>query len=480
MKDVLKRREKPYTKLFVKTRYFVLITILILLLPFLFRFNSLIPGDENYLISRMSHSILEKKNLYDNFSFGGRAATYPIGAIIILTLFNKFDNFILVLIPILFGIASVLLYVKILRKFNVDDTVVFMSFLILIFSNAFLYNFTIFNFYTIPVFLFLLGFYFLIENKYAASFILFALMPFFGFFNFATSFLLIFSYLVWKREHKKFLIYFALVLITNFIAYFWVIKNFGFPNYSINNFAISIQSIVTEFNGFGVSLFVLVLSLLGLRKLWEKKYSYLLLYIYLLFLFILVFIDSRLIIYLAFILSYLSSLGLINIYYSKWELVNVKKIMMLILAIGIIFSSISYVTKFKYIAPDEDIYNGLVYLKGNSEDNAVVFSHYKNGILINSISERKNFIDKNFLYIKDIKRRLRDNDEILYSRNLRKTEALLNKYNISYIFITKDMKQGLVWNNDNEGLLFVMKFSTTENFIKIYENNGVEIWKYFG
>ena len=62
------------------------------------------------------------------------------------------------------------------------------------------------------------------------------------------------------------------------------------------------------------------------------------------------------------------------------------------------------------------------------------------------------------------------------SRNLKDTEALLNKYNIRYIFITQDMKEGLVWTDNNQGLLFLLK--NGETFKKPYSSDKIEIWQY--
>tara|TARA_Y100000034_G_scaffold136982_1_gene217935 strand:+ start:14878 stop:16314 length:1437 start_codon:yes stop_codon:yes gene_type:complete len=477
MNVALQKKEKQSIRSVVKTKYFLIISLIILVLPFLIRSNFIIPGDDSYLINRIAETIIWNFNLSDQLSFAGRPLVYPLGTILFFSLFSKLNNLVFLFLPGLFGILSSWMFVKILKKFNIDNVTILVSFIILLLSNTFLYNFTTVNFFMIPVFLMLLGFYLFLNNKYVLSLVLFSLMPFFGFFNFITSFFLVSLYLIYKKENRKLGYYILGVFITSIIAFLWQIVKFGLPDYSFQGFAYILQNIITEFNGFGVSLFVIVLGLIGLKKLWENKYKYNIIYLYLFMLSLLVFFEPKLIIYLTFLLSYLAALGLIKIYNTRWEVNSIKKITIAILIFGIIFSGFGYTTKFESLEPNKNIQESLEYIRDTSNKEDVVFSHYKNGIFINSIAQRENFIDKNFLYVQDIDERIKDNEDISHSRNLEKTKKLLNKYGIRYIYVTKDMTNGLVWNDDNDGLLFVARFS--ENFIEVYENDDVQIWKYF-
>ena len=78
-----------------------------------------------------------------------------------------------------------------------------------------------------------------------------------------------------------------------------------------------------------------------------------------------------------------------------------------------------------------------------------------------------NSYDQNFLY--------KVEDSIFQSRDLFQTLSLLRKYSIDYIWITPEMKAGLVWNREGEGLLFL--FENSETFKKVYSEEGYEIWK---
>ena len=65
---------------------------------------------------------------------------------------------------------------------------------------------------------------------------------------------------------------------------------------------------------------------------------------------------------------------------------------------------------------------------------------------------------------------------MFYTRDFEIAKSVIEKYNIKYVYITPDMKNGLVWNEPEEGLLFVLEFSGN-NFKKVYNNNEVEVWR---
>jgi hypothetical protein len=67
-------------------------------------------------------------------------------------------------------------------------------------------------------------------------------------------------------------------------------------------------------------------------------------------------------------------------------------------------------------------------------------------------------------------------NKLFYSRDLTKVLNIFNEFKISYIFITPEMKNGLVWSKDNEGLLYLLN-TNPNHFSLIYNNNGFEIWR---
>ena len=65
--------------------------------------------------------------------------------------------------------------------------------------------------------------------------------------------------------------------------------------------------------------------------------------------------------------------------------------------------------------------------------------------------------------------------EIFKSREFKRTVQLLEDNKISIIWIDKSMKNGQVWNSNDEGLLYMFR---NDRFLKIYDTNGIEIWRF--
>jgi uncharacterized membrane protein len=125
--------------------------------------------------------------------------------------------------------------------------------------------------------------------------------------------------------------------------------------------------------------------------------------------------------------------------------------------------------------PDRNTISSLQWIKENSNRGDVVFSYYTNGLLIESIADRKTVLDSHVSYIQSAGEKFNDSNRTLYSRNLEETKATLDKYDVKYIWITPQMKQGEVWVREEQGLLFL--FRNDETFKKVYSEDGYDVWK---
>ena len=143
---------------------------------------------------------------------------------------------------------------------------------------------------------------------------------------------------------------------------------------------------------------------------------------------------------------------------------------------GILFSGVSFLVGNFQSDPDEGLYDSLVFLGNRASPRDVILSHEKYGFYINSISKRKDFIDINYAHAPRLDLRLFYLDKVFYSRDLTNILKIFNEFQVSHILITPEMKNGLVWNTDNEGLLFLLK-NNPDYFNKMYDKNGFEIWR---
>ena len=60
-------------------------------------------------------------------------------------------------------------------------------------------------------------------------------------------------------------------------------------------------------------------------------------------------------------------------------------------------------------------------------------------------------------------------------RRENKAMQFIDKYKIQYFLITPEMKELLVWQREDQGLLFLLENS--ENFKKLYQDQGIEVWQ---
>ena len=116
-------------------------------------------------------------------------------------------------------------------------------------------------------------------------------------------------------------------------------------------------------------------------------------------------------------------------------------------------------------------------LEANFEVKALVKSKEK-ALLVNknfnpkdlfegvNLEKEKEIEELIFDYSPDVEQRYNDSITTFNSRNLKNTMTILDKYNVTYIWIDKKMKTGQVWEKENQGLLFLLK--NTQLFLKYY------------
>ena len=257
------------------------------------------------------------------------------------------------------------------------------------------------------------------------------------------------------------------------ILYLIYLIKYGVP-YIFFNSGILINYL-SELGGLiSFGIFNLILAAIGLYLLWRKKKQisgYIILFIAIIF----SLYFNSLNIYLNFVFAIAAGFAFVSVIKMDYSLAIIKKLTTALLLFGLLFSTISYTARISNLLPDNSIIDSLEWIKANSKPGEVIFSHYTKGNWIQSIAQRPVLLNSNLIYIENVKTKLNDSDTIFYSRTLKKTDSLLNEYNISYIWLDSGMKKGLVWTEEDEGLLFL--FSNKEKFKNVYSKEGIEIWE---
>src|SRR3989344_921473 len=477
MRNALQKLKKAYRKLFVKEHIILLIGFIALTLPYFFRGFSL-HGQESYFYYRISNLILgENIPSYDFLSFGGRAFLYSIGSPLTLALIKLLSGIsietLLVFLPLIFGFLSLLLFYHILKYFKLRKNTLSFSCYLLILSPAFLYSFVHLTSFAIPLFLNLLGFYLVINKKKLypyLAFLVYLMLSFFEFIHVLFGLLLIFFYFYKIKELKRFIPYSFIILLTLYL-------NNHFIKFGLDIINKKIYGYLFIFGGeYGLSIFLLFLAFFGLMYLWRRKYENIVYYLFFVInLFILV-LNIKYLIYISLILSILAAHGLKYIYKLRWNSLLIRDITVIILLGGVISSGISFLAGNSHQDPNDKIYNALLLLREKTNPRDAVLSHEKYGIYINSIANRKNFVDVNKAYAPRAELRYYYLNKIFHSRDLTNTLKVFNEFRITHILITPEMKNGLVWNTKNEGLLYLLN-KNPQYFKLIYNQGCIEVWE---
>jgi len=477
MENASQKLKRIYTKLFANPYIIFLLAFIILVLPSLIRGFD-IHGQESYFYYRISNYIINNEiPSYDFLSFGGRAFLYNMGSILFLVLFNLLLKIsiinLLVFIPIILGFFSLLLFYLILRDFKVTRTTSSFICYLFILSPVFLYSFTHFTSFPIPLFLNLLGFYFVIKERkifHYLAFFVYIMLSFFDFIHILFALIIIFFYLWKNKKLNRFIPYSVIILLIIYL-------NNSFVHFGINIINYKFYEYFSMLGGeYGLSIFLVFMSFFGMAYLWKKKYKNTLYYLFFILNIIILILNIKYIIYITLILSVLGAYGLKYLYQLKWDSIIIRDLTVIMLIAGVIFSGALFLVNSSERNPNSGVYNALIFIEDNTNPRDVILSHEKYGIYINSISSRKNFVDINKAYAPRSELRFYYLKKIFYDKDLSNTLKLFEEFKITYIFITPEMKNSLVWTNRNQGLLYLID-RNPEYFRLIYNQDGVEVWR---
>ena len=395
----------------------------------------------------------------------------------LLVYFSQFFSLMTVsrIVPFVLGILSVFLFNLILKRFFEEDYKRHVVLLVLVLNPAFIYTFTVSNQHSAAIAFSLAGFYFFMrQGRFSLVFSLafFGVVSLFSLFNALLVILLLFAYILSRHEFQS-----RFVVSVLFLALFSLAKRLSFfYNYSFAPDVNFVGNLLSDLGGLiGFGMFTVVLAVYGVCSWWKEKGYFIYFFVISLVLMMsLYFIGNVANMYLMFFMAVAAGTGFIMLYDSKWNVVAVKNLTLLILVCGILFSSASFMTRLASMDPDPSAVESLVWLSDHAFKDEFVLSHYSNGYLISAISRNPviadSFInseyDQRFLY--------KVQDSIFYSSKLNTVKPLLAAYGVKYVYVTPEMRSGQVWSRPDEGLLFL--FTSQSTFRKVYDKDGYEIW----
>ncbi|RME52429.1 hypothetical protein D6783_04895 [Candidatus Woesearchaeota archaeon] len=223
----------------------------------------------------------------------------------------------------------------------------------------------------------------------------------------------------------------------------------------------------------GVSFILVVLGLIGFVRSWRKSWRWVVLQVGVVVLFgsVVIFEGAR--IFAWVVLTCYAALALSWMGRRKWELQEVQRVSLFIIGCSLLLVFASALKGFILAKPDKELLEGVSFLSSGWSDG--ILAHPADAPFVAFSTGKKVFLLHTLPLDDDLQERVRALRAIWLGRDLNTTLSLLNRYDIRFIIVTPEMRDGAVWERDEEGLLFFLEHS--ERFINVNPDLRVEIWR---
>ncbi|GEM_PF-5367714 len=366
---------------------------------------------------------------------------------------------VLSFIPILLGGLCILLFHKLANKLNFSSKKSLLFMTLVISSPPFIYSLISLSSGLFILTFLLLGTYLLFyEKKTTRIFSLFFFLLAMTFDLFSSFFalgliLMIFFYF---KDQRKFL-----GISFLFCAMFLIIQLFvGVLNpFFEQTTRFSISTLISDLGSeSGLSFFILLLALFAAIG-GERKQRILALFClpllgYSLYI-------GRINLVAASIILFLAMEGLWMLTTKIWTYKNLKELTIYLIILGLLFSTITTIDRTQLLKPYSQEVEALQWIDHNSAPTSVVFSAKAEKEYVAYFAQRP-FVSEFELTDQNI--------NIMNATSVEETTLLLEKFNVSLIYIPESMKT--VFPKDR-GILFVLK---SERFKWVHSYNGAEVW----
>jgi len=223
----------------------------------------------------------------------------------------------------------------------------------------------------------------------------------------------------------------------------------------------------------GLDIFYILLGIMGLILTRREKILHIPFYIVLILIMLLTLVQHDLIIMVNVLVAYLVTITFLKLSIRKWKLKIIKNLTVIFIITGFFFSFLSFAVRIIEENPNQALVDALSDLR--QRDPGKVLSHPRYGSWIQFYAKQSVLLEETPGFIDDRTFIINQSFEAFHSFNLKKTKSILQRFDITYILITNDMKQNLVWTKPDDGLLFLL--NDNETFKRIYENSEVSLWQ---
>ena len=461
-KELPRGSEQPIFKKTIKhladnlQKYILLVLLFILLMPLatnLFNHKPIIMSEESYYHLNQARNITGNNFYYIFLNI--MEENLPLWSLLALVY--------------VLNISSCLMLIRFSKEINNSNLFAFFFVLFIILSPTIIFNSIRLSANMFFLFLVLTGFTLALHKKQRIN--NFSIIPFTAamFIDIASTLILaVMLYLfLYKRKEKlikQLFIIMAAILLINMSV---LNQDFFFGPFHQQDL---ISDFISDLGGAGgVSIFILMLAIIGVKKIWNEK-NLRITYIFLSLFLALYIYDTRAIFFLTFPLVFLATFGFMSLLKGSFSTtgkssIMIKKFTLLLIILGILFSSVTYISRVSELSPTADEKETLLWIRDNSNHDSIIYSTPENLHQISYFAERRAFSSFD-------KKNKETSLNILSSTYISDLFPLLEDNQINIIYLNKKIKEQLP---KDQGLLFLLK---NERFKLLYSTNTTEAWEF--
>lgn len=451
--------------------------LLLVLLPIFVRVSNDLPviaGEQSYYHARMAELVLEGKSTDPLLE--GRPVPYSPYHVILAIIQNVLPfPFYAILFSVLLGMLSVFLFGLCLQQYGIKHE--FFVLLLFVLSPFFATTFSQAFHHSLIVVLFLATVFVSAKPGSLWTFFTVALVvlqalssPISALFGVITPYCVARVSSVAVRRAKLSAAFGALAFLLVTLPRWFA---FGATPVAERDFL----RLIADFgNPLGISIFALLLALIGFVVVWKHKKRYYVLYSVAFLTLVLAVLFSDAVPYASIIIALFGGVAFGTFASTRWRLREIKALTILVIFCGLLFSTLSVTLDFAQGMPSAEMQKAGEWLA--EQPPGIVLSHPKNGHWISFFGHQPILLDNAVPSTPTADIRWADIQKTFGTADIELARRLLRKYGVKYVLVTREMKEGLVWERPEQNFLFLLENSKT--FKKRFHTGTVEIWEYVG
>lgn len=360
-------------------------------------------------------------------------------------------------IAIILGIASSILLYIILKDVSKEP---FLQALFWVISPIFLHTFFVPNPFSVIIPLALLGTWLYMGRLHWLSVLVFASIGLFGFLEASLCCLFLFT----LKRKRSFIPAILGASLVGIMSYFY----YGLPGKFLIEHASFIENNIDGLgNLLSFNIFVVILACIGLLRLWKKGDKKI--HLYILILGLASIYNPLFKQMLNMFITIYAAMGIMAVAKREWSVRIIRNLSIVILILGLCYSTADHVIGISRIGPNEDTVKALEWVNQNTPADARIVSHYRNGFWIAYFGQRTPVIDASNLELEG------NVTALLQTRDEDDASNMLEELGADYIFVDRKTEEMMILNN-RLGLEFLMENSP--DYQILLKRDDVTIWRF--